>query len=849
MLRFIPLHIFLFLFLILTASWTEGQTGSGKQTPPATGKPTTDTLKTIPQPAKSDLEGPVKYKADRIAFSVKARKTYLLGNVHIEYQNITLDAGQVTIDWDRSYMTAIGSVDSTDSLGNTVKTSPAVFSERGNEPIHGKRLEYDFKNQRGKVLIGTTKMNPGYYKGEEIKKVGKNTLFVKDGYFTTCDSIDHPHFYFKASKMRIKVGKRAVAKPIVMYIADVPVMAIPFGVFPMESGRRSGLIIPTYEKSSYGGNSLRHLGYYWAASQYWDATVLANFYEKTGTAYEGELRYKKRYAFSGNVNGRFAPRDITTGEKRTRWSLNFHHNQTISETMNLNASGSFVSDKNFLQNTSHRLSDRLNQVLTTNVTLSKRWPSSKNAITANVSRTENLQNGNLDYTLPRLSFSHTQSSIFSFDPKKSTRKKWYHDIYYRYNSNFLSRGSRKSTSDTLEIFRRESSSAWQHTATLSFNSKLFKYFKYRQSVNFEELWVPEYREYHWVDSLNNAVADTVKGFRPRHTFSSSVGASTTIYGLFELPFSPLKIIRHKMDPSVSFSFSPDFTTENWGYVQTFRDTLGRIRKFDRFTGNPYGGTRSSEARRMNISVNNLFQGKIIRDGEEKKIDLFNLNFSTSYDFIRDSLKWNDLTSRMQARASRDFDFTFSATHSFYKYGHQGSRRRNEYVWQNGFALPRLVRLQANARVHLSPRTKKQTPKPATEPVEGEPESEQPDITKNPLEERLKNFKLPWDLSANFTYSLDRSVRNSVRKRFDANVSGRIELTRNWRVQYSANFDLINKEITHQTFNIYRDLHCWEMSFSWSPSPAYSYFNLEIRVKESMLQDIKLTKTSGGRRAF
>jgi len=822
---------------------------------PTSDSLTTDSLKILPQPKNSGLEGPVKYKASRITFSIKDRKTYMDGNVRIEYLNMTLEAAHVTIDWDKSLMIAVGKVDSTDSLGNPIYSYLPVFTERGNEPITGIRLEYDFKNQRGKILSGNTRMEPGYYKGKVIKKIGQNTLLVRDGYFTTCDSIENPHFYFKASKMRILMKKRAVAKPIYLYIADIPIFAVPFGVFPMERGRRSGIIIPTYGSSSYGGNYLRNFGFYWAASDYWDATLLMNFFEKTGTAYEGEIRYKKRYAFEGNINGKFAPKDVTTGEKRTRWSLNFRHNQSIGQTMTLNASGSFVSDQNFLRDVSHSLADRLNQVLTTNVTFTKRWPGSKNSLTANLSRTENLQNGNLDFTLPRLSFTHTQSSLFSFSPKGGKKKKWYHDIYYNYNSNFISRGKKTLQSDST--FLQSVNSAWQHSASLSFNRKIFKYFKYRQSIRAEELWVPQYYEYSFVDSLNNVVRDTVREFRSRHTFSTSIGASTTLYGLFEIPFSPLKVIRHKIDPSISFSFSPNFSDPQWGYTQVFRDTTGKeLPPFDRFAGNPFGGTSSSQARRMNISISNLFQGKLLKDGEEKKIDLFTLNFSSAYDFIRDSLKWNDISTRFQAKASRDFDFTFSATHSLYKVGHRGSGRRNEYVWENGFSLPRLVRMQLNASLHLAPpeRTEELEIGPEDEEEIKEesgilPTEEQFDITRDPLTEQLKEFKLPWDLNINLTYSLDRSNILYPRKRMDASVSGRIELTRNWRVQYTANFDLINKQITHQTFNIYRDLHCWEMAFTWSPSPAYSYFNLEIRVKESALRDLKLTKTSRGRRPF
>jgi len=808
-----------------------------------------DSLSVQKEEKKSEIEGPVKYWADEITFSVDGKKSYLQGHVKIEYQNMELEAGRVMINWEENIMRATGIVDSTDSLGNPIYKEEPVFKERGSEPIYGTRLEYDFKNQRGKVFSGQTAMPPGYYEGEEIKKIGKKTLLVKDGYFTSCDSTEHPHTYFKSYQMRIITGKRAVAKPIIMYIEDVPVAAIPFGVFPMERGRRSGIIIPKFNTSSYGGNSLRDFGYYWAASQYWDATLLLNFFERTGIAYEGQLRYAKRYSLNGNVQGRYAPKDVTTGRKTQRWSLNFSHNQTINETTSLGARGSFQSDKSFVRDYSQNLNDRLNQILTTDASLSKRWPTSKNSLNASASRTENLQSGDIDYTLPRLSFSHTQSNIFPYSTTANVERKWYHDLSYSYNSNFVSRGFKRFQSAD-STYLTDHSTGWQHNGGLFFNSKIFKYFKYNQTVRFEELWVPRYLDYTFVDSLNTAVADTVEGFRARHTFSTSIGAATTIYGLFEIPFLPVRVIRHKMDPSISFSFSPDFTDPGFGYVQSFKDTTGRNRKFDRFSANPYGGTSSSEARSMNISVANLFQGKIIRDGEEKKIDLFTMNLNTGYNFLADSLKWRNLSTSLRASASRNLDFNVSFLHSFYKPNRDGRGFRNEYVWENGFGLPRLLNVQLNSRVHIAPpppRENKETGEDTTQVADSLSMTQ---IGTDPITQELRDFKLPWDLTANFTYSYNKSNVNNIQKRLDMNLAARLEITKNWRIQYSANFNLMERTINYQSFNIYRDLHCWEMSFSWGPNPqGYSFFSFEIHLKEPALRDLKLTKSSGGSKVY
>jgi hypothetical protein len=780
---------------------------------------------------------------------VDGKKSYLEGDVKIQYLNMELEAGKVTIDWDKNLMRATGITDTTDSLGNPVYQDLPIFKERGNEPLYGQELEYNFKTQRGNVLRGRTSMPPGYYEGEQIKKIGKKTLLVQDGYFTSCDSIENPHYYYKSNKMRILTGKRATAKPIIMYIEKVPIAAIPFGVFPMEKGRRSGIIIPTFRNSSYGGNSLSNFGYYWAASNYWDATLLANFFEKTGMAYEGELRYNKRYSFTGNIQGRYAPKDVTTGESIPRWSVNFRHNQTINETTSFNAAGSFTSDPLFNQQFSHNQQDRLRQILTTDANFSKRWPSAKNSLTASVSRTENLQTDEVNYTLPRLTISHTQTTIIPYNSKSSTKKRWYHDLFYSYNSNFTSRGSKKL--DTIDsTFIRDTDTGWQHNANLSFNSKIFKYLRYNQSIRFQELWVPEYLDYTFDETQNKAIPDTIKGFRARHTFSMNIGASTTFYGLFEIPLLPVKVIRHKMDPNITFSFSPDFRDPRFGYVQTFADTSGKKVEADRFTGNPFGGTSSAESRRMNISLNNLFQGKMIKDGEEKKIDLFNLNMNTAHNFLADSLKWSDIRTSIRAKATKDFDFTISTSHTFYKPNSDGRGKSNQYVWSNGFALPRLLNVQLNARLHLTPPQSKKEKKTIVDTTAVADTVETPLIGQDPITAGLKKFNLPWDVTANFSYNLSRSDINNISRRLTANIAARLEITRNWRIQYSSSLDLIKKEINYQSFNIYRDLHCWEMSFSWGPNPqGYSFFTFEIHIKEPALRDIKLTKTSSGRRVY
>jgi lipopolysaccharide assembly outer membrane protein LptD (OstA) len=89
------------------------------------------------------------------------------------------------------------------------------------------------------------------------------------------------------------------------------------------------------------------------------------------------------------------------------------------------------------------------------------------------------------------------------------------------------------------------------------------------------------------------------------------------------------------------------------------------------------------------------------------------------------------------------------------------------------------------------------------------------------------------------YSLSRQNINNPRESFNLSARANMQITKNWKVSWNARLDIVTKEILYQNFNIYRDLHCWEMSFGWQPERGY--YDFRINVKSSVLQDIKVTK--------
>jgi lipopolysaccharide assembly outer membrane protein LptD (OstA) len=813
-----------------------------------------------PAKKKGDLEGPIKYWAELITLSDDGNIIQLSGNAKMEYQDMTLTAAHIKIDREKNTLYAQGKPDSIDADSNIVYTGTPIFTEKGDEPMNGDFIEYNFKTKRGKITMGTTKMDPGYYKGEQVNKIGEKTLLVKTGYFTSCEYIDNPHFYFKSNEMRLKMKDKVVAKPIVFYIADVPLGWFPFGIFPNKRGRHSGIVIPKYGENRVGGRFLRDMGYYWVPNDYFDAKFLVDFYDKIGFSYSTYFRYKVRYMLNGSLSGEYFPRDPSSGKRKERWRIRYSHSQTIDPTLRISGSGSFVSDKDFSKQLSSNVDDRLNQNLTSTLSINKNWKGTKNSMSLSFNRNENLQTGSTSMTLPKLSFNRSQSSIYETvtGKKLGAARNWYQNIYFSYNAN----GERNETKrnittekDTVDIFDESTKQGIRHNLSFSSPQKVLKYFNITPSVRYTEDWVDVINVGRYDDSTGQVSESTKKQFAARRTFSGSIGTKTTLYGLFEPNIGNLKFIRHKMDPSISFSFAPNFSDPSYGYVKTFYDSSGKKILVDKFEKSMYGGTSRGETRSMSISLANNFQGKLIDDeGNEKKIDLLTANFSTGYNFLAEEKNFSHLSTSIRTKIlGKNLDFR--TTHSFYKPDSAGKGEINEFE-----KFPRLLTFGTSFGFTIDNKTfQKKEDEEGSQSRRKKSKTAESDTTRLDqmdedegilrtggiqVEERdyikeTKNISLPWSATFNLNYSLNKDdVKNPV-ERIDLTARAKFELTKNWKVSWNARFDLVKKEITTNSFSIYRDLHCWEMSFDWQP--LRDYYSFQINVKASALQDIKVTK--------
>lgn len=112
--------------------------------------------------------------------------------------------------------------------------------------------------------------------------------------------------------------------------------------------------------------------------------------------------------------------------------------------------------------------------------------------------------------------------------------------------------------------------------------------------------------------------------------------------------------------------------------------------------------------------------------------------------------------------------------------------------------------------------------------------------------------MPWSVNVNYSFNIredrqakinDKTMRYPYRFTQNINASGNLRLTNKWSFNFNTGYDFDAKKITQTSCTISRDLHCFNMSASFSPFGVWKYYNFTIRANASMLQDLKWDQRS------
>jgi LPS-assembly protein len=193
-----------------------------------------------------------------------------------------------------------------------VATGNVVFAQ-GNNRISAERAEFDTESTLGTFYnawgLAAVKPPPPtmrgggiapppmtgqdtvvYFFGEKIEKIGPKKYKITNGGFSTCVQ-PTPRWDLHAGTVILNVDHYTLLKQAVLRVKGVPLLYLPILYYPTKrEDRATGFLIPTYGSSSLRGHSI-HDAFFWAINRSQDATLLHDWFSKTGQGVGGEYRY------------------------------------------------------------------------------------------------------------------------------------------------------------------------------------------------------------------------------------------------------------------------------------------------------------------------------------------------------------------------------------------------------------------------------------------------------------------------------------------------------------------------------------------------------------------------------
>jgi sec-independent protein translocase protein TatC len=608
-----------------------------------------------------------RYRADSATVFIEGERVLLEGQALTERQGALLEADTIRYEREGCMLDANG--------------SPHLF-DRG-QVLVGEGIRYDTCRRRGIVNDALTNFTEGstvwFLRGNVAQDSSSSRIYAGSSEITSCD-LPTPHYHFSAKQMKWISKNVLVARPVVLYVRDVPILWLPFIFQDVRPGRRSGILVPQFGlndlvRPTRGYNrQITNIGYYWAPNDYLDFTArldwFANRYVQYGVS--GQYRWLNRFV-SGTV-GFNEQRQVGGGSGLTfRWDHRQQFNLSTSLTFNVNyASNTAVIRGNAidpLQNT---------QQITSSLNYSKRF--SWATLTLGGNRRQSLTDGSVQQLLPAVTLSPVPIAIGS-------------DITWSPGLSFTNNTTKNPLVDTLlralpgGLFDTLALDVTSRATALSFDTPLrFGAFNWQNSVQVQDQQNRGVKEVSFLVD-DPSTADPTDSVRVRQTFLSdfqssidwdtginlpvlfrgswklqpSVGmgnaaagqpfairnrntngsfvrqgkrfrfgatASPTLFAFFP-GIGPLSRIRHSFSPVISWNYQPA------------ADVPEEFARAIALPGQPIA-LRSDAQQQVTVSLSQAFEGKYrprkgdttaTEGAEARKIRLLSLNTSgITYDF-------------------------------------------------------------------------------------------------------------------------------------------------------------------------------------------------------------------------
>ncbi len=555
----------------------------------------------------------VRYQADTVGFESRTRTMSLA----------TTDTAKAAVQRDSTLLVARNIVynDSTKMIAARGDTIVMRDPARGEDVTGLMEMTYDLARREGRTRDLSTIANSGEDWQVRAHRAAfatdttsdRNTLYGRDGLITSClDSV--PHYHFLAKELKRVSGSVIVARPAILYVADVPVMWLPFIFQDIRTGRRSGLLTPRAGFSEVVRNSptyrrtVENLGYYFALTDYVDAQVSMDWrsraretdFDPGWVRLNGELRYRWLNQFlSGTVA--LSRNSLSNGSRNT--ALSWSHVQEFSSRTR------FSTNINYVTNTQVQRQSVINPMMAlATISSQANFARQQGPFSINLGGTQRQYPGRdqVDRDFPSLNIASKPLTVgewfvvtptFSFTNSQRLNLDAIGDFTWRYvdgpgglDSTRLRRDSRNtslSVATPFKIFDFQVQSDFRYTD----NANDFPEIKtiadpldptqsidrvyartYKSAIDYNvAVGLPQFFKGSWnfapIVSLSNV--DPAGSFvRSERTsgawvgqakrFNYGAGVAPTFFRLFP-GIGPVERMRHAISPTLTWSYSPAIT--------------------------------------------------------------------------------------------------------------------------------------------------------------------------------------------------------------------------------------------------------------------------------------------------
>lgn len=791
------------------------------------------------------MGGISKYRArDSIYADLKKKQLHLYGEAYVETEEMNLKAGYILVDMEKEEVTATYVLDEEGRL-----IEKPLFTMGGDE-AEANTLKYNLRT--GKAYIEAVKIvqDEMYLHMGRAKRQANEEIHFVEGRFTTCD-LDEPHYHFQLSRGVMIPDKRIVTGPMNLYIAGVPTpLGLPFSYIPQkdQNERTHGLLFPEIVPISNYGFGLNNLGYYIPINDRLQTSVYGTIYSRGSWGLRNVTEYARRYGYTGSFDVSYYQykSGFPTNNRLNNVDLKWVHRKDAKSNpkWNFNTNINFNSSNNSKNNLDPVNQNYFKNTLMSDINLNRSFPGKPYQLSAKIALSQNSQTRNIALTSPIVNFSTSQ-----FFPLKKLLKA---EIFQRLGIIYNIEGQNKSTFE--DVLLRDGKYAeignqfmygMRQNLTVQTTGGVFKnVLKLTPSINYStNLNFQQIRKV-YDPVLNNAVNDTVRQAGLAHTLSFNMAATTALYTYYRFVGKNKPIMRHVLTPNVSFSYRPLLTKNLEANVGPNQEKL----VYSPYSNSVYAYTATKDQALINFGINNSFELKRKSDKDTvtgfQKIRIIDaLSLTGNYDIMKDSMNLSDINVNIRISPFKWMNIVGTTSYSFYGWDAVTNASLPDFALKSNSKLGRTMNNAITTTFTITSRESREKIEENKEVVAENWQADYDYFYLHP--ERIIDYRIPWKVNVSHVFNLNRNINKTVtdneefRQVHTVNVDTDISITKRWKLGAVVNIDLKTKKVTNGYFTLNRDMHCWALSFRWTPIGFNKSFLLTIRNTSSIFKDAKL----------